>query len=318
VFIAGLLLAATAGSALAQQKWPDKPVRLVVPFPPGGGTDTLSRLVADRLSKENGWNFVVENRPGAGGNIGLDVVAKAASDGYTIGMGQASNLAINPSLYPKMPFDPEKDFAPIVLVSQQPMVLVVAANSPYKSVDDLVKAAKTNKDGLKVGLAGNGTVGHLAGEMFARRANVTFLNVPYKGASPAMVDLMGGQVDLYFGNSQSVMPLIAGGKLRALAVASLNRLKALQSVPTLTESGYPGFEAVTWSGLVAPSIMPAAIVKEINAKANLLLKRPDVQEKLIAEGSEALGGSPQEFAAYIKAERGKWGTVIRDASIKLE
>jgi tripartite-type tricarboxylate transporter receptor subunit TctC len=317
LILGGLILAAATG-AVAQQKWPDKPVRLVVPFTPGGGTDTLSRMVADKLSKENGWNFVVENRPGAGGNIGLDTVAKSAPDGYTIGMGQTANLAINPSLYPKMPFNPAKDFTPVVLVSQQPMVLVVASNSPYKTLADLVKGAKASKDELKVGLAGNGTVGHIAGEMFMRRANVKFLNIPYKGAGPAMVDLMGGQVDLYFGNSQSVMPLISGGKLRPLAVTSAKRLKALQSVPTLAESGYPGFEAVTWSGLVAPANLPAAIVEQINKQTNLLLKRADVLEKLAAEGSEALGGSPQDFGAYMKSEQTKWGTAIHDAGIKLD
>jgi tripartite-type tricarboxylate transporter receptor subunit TctC len=317
LILGGLILAAATGAG-AQQKWPDKPVRLVVPFTPGGGTDTLSRMVADKLSKENGWNFVVENRPGAGGNIGLDTVAKSAPDGYTIGMGQTANLAINPSLYPKMPFNPAKDFTPVVLVSQQPMVLVVASNSPYKTLADLVKGAKASKDELKVGLAGNGTVGHIAGEMFMRRANVKFLNIPYKGAGPAMVDLMGGQVDLYFGNSQSVMPLISGGKLRPLAVTSAKRLKALQSVPTLAESGYPGFEAVTWSGLVAPANLPAAIVEQINKQTNLLLKRADVLEKLAAEGSEALGGSPQDFGAYMKSEQTKWGTAIHDAGIKLD
>jgi tripartite-type tricarboxylate transporter receptor subunit TctC len=315
--LAGLILAATT-SAFAQQKWPDKPVRLVVPFTPGGGTDTLSRMIADKLSKENGWNFVVENRPGAGGNIGLDTVAKSAPDGYTIGMGQTANLAINPSLYPKMPFNPAKDFTPVVLVSQQPMVLVVASNSPYKTLADLVKGARESKEELKVGLAGNGTVGHVAGEMFMRRTNVKFLNIPYKGAGPAMVDLMGGQVDLYFGNSQSVMPLISGGKLRPLAVTSAKRLKALQSVPTLAESGYPGFEAVTWSGLVAPANTPVAIVEQINKQTNLLLKRADVLEKLAAEGSEPLGGSPQDFDAYMKSERTKWGTAIHDGGIKLD
>jgi tripartite-type tricarboxylate transporter receptor subunit TctC len=318
---AGGLVIAAAGSpiAFAEQKWPDKPVKLIVPFPPGGGTDTLSRTIADKLSKEKGWIFVVENRPGAGGNIGLDVVAKAAADGYTIGMGQTANLAINPSLYPKLPFDPAKDFAPITLVAEQAQVLVVSSKSPYKSLADLIKAAKENKDGgLKVALAGNGTVGHLAGELFERKAQVKFLNVPYKGAGPAMIDLLSGQVDLYFGNTQAVIPQIAGGKLRALAVTSAKRVKSLPAVPTLAESGFPGFEAVSWSGLVAPAGTPQAIVESINKEVNLLLKKPDVLERLSAEGSDPLGGSSRDYDALIKAERSKWGNLIREAGIKLE
>ncbi|HWZ47380.1 MAG TPA: tripartite tricarboxylate transporter substrate binding protein [Herbaspirillum sp.] len=320
-FLGSLILAATCAAsaiAIAQEKWPDKPVRLIVPFPPGGGTDMLSRMIGAQLGKENGKAFVVENHPGAGGNIGLDLVAKAAADGYTIGMGQATNLTINPSLYPEMPFDPSKDFVPIVLVAQQPMVLVVASTSPYKSVADLLKGARENKDGLKIGLAGNGTVGYLAGEMLARRANVKLLNIPYKGASPALVDLIGGQFDLYFGNTQSVMALVGSGKLRALAVTSAKRLKALPSVPTLAESGFPGFEAVTWSGLVGPAHMPVAVVAQINQQVNQILQRPDMLEKMTAEGSDALGGSPQDFALYLKSEQTKWSALIHDAGISLK
>ena len=318
--VSGLIMAvAGATSAFAQQKWPDKPVKLIVPFPPGGGTDTLSRTIGDKLSRENGWIFVVENRAGAGGNIGLDVVAKAAGDGYTIGMGQTANLAINPFLYSKMPFDSTKDFKPIVLIAEQAQVLVVSSNSPYKNLADLLKAARENKEGgLKVALAGNGTVGHLAGEMFERKAQVKFLNVPYKGAGPAMIDLMGGQVDLFFGNTQAVIPQIAGGKLRALAVTSAKRARSLPTVPTLAESGFPGFDAVSWSGLVAPASTPHEIVEKINKQVNLLLKKPDVLEKLAVEGSDPLGGSAKEFDAFIKNERTKWGSLIREADIKLD
>lgn len=318
--VSGLMMAAVGmTSASAQHKWPEKPVKLMVPFPPGGGTDTLSRTIADKLSRENGWIFVVENRPGAGGNIGLDVVAKAAGDGYTIGMGQTANLAINPFLYSKMPYDSTKDFKPIVLIAEQAQVLVVSSNSPYKNLADLLKAAKDNKDGgLKVALAGNGTVGHLAGEMFERKAQIKFLNVPYKGAGPAMIDLMGGQVDLFFGNTQAVIPQIAGGKLRPLAVTSAKRAKSLPTVPTLAESGFPGFDAVSWSGLVAPASTPPEMVEKINKQVNLLLKKTDVLEKLAVEGSDPLGGSPQDFDTVIKNERTKWGNLIREAGIKLD
>ncbi|WP_373847813.1 Bug family tripartite tricarboxylate transporter substrate binding protein, partial [Delftia acidovorans] len=202
---AAALATAFPALALAQGEWPQRPVRLVVPFPPGGGTDATSRLVADRLNIAMGWTMVIDNKPGAGGNIGLDAVAKAAPDGYTIGMGQAANLAINPSLYAKMPFDALKDFTPIASVALQPVVLTVRRDSPFKNLQDFIKAAKARPGTYGIAQAGNGTVGHLAGEMLARRAGIEVLQVPYKGANTALTDLMGGQVDLYFGNTVSVM-----------------------------------------------------------------------------------------------------------------
>ncbi|MET1116223.1 MAG: tripartite tricarboxylate transporter substrate binding protein [Comamonas sp.] len=315
---AGAIAAGAAPGSWAQAKYPSRPIRLIVPFPPGGGTDANSRLVAEKLTVLNQWTVVVENRPGAAGNIGLDVVAKAPADGYTIGMGQASNLSINPALYAKMPFDPLKDFTPIVEIAVQPVVLVVRADSPFKTLADFIKAAKAKPDGFSMAHAGNGTVGHLAGEMLTRRAGIEVLQVPYKGAGPAMNELLGGQVQLYFGNSVSVMSQLTGGRVRALAVSSAQRLPVMGDVPTVAEQGFPGFDASTWLGLVGPAGMPADIVARINKEVVAMVARKDVQDKLAAEGNIPVTGTPQQFGAFIKAEHAKWGSLIREANIKLE
>ena len=317
-------LAAASPALFAQQGagtgggYPARPIRFVVPFPPGGGTDTTSRLVAERFATLLGWTVVIDNKPGAGGNIGIDLIAKSAPDGYTIGMGQASNLAINPSLYPKMPFDPLKDLTPIVSIAEQPVVLVVRQDSPLKTLADFVAAAKARPGQVGVAQAGNGTVGHLAGELLERRAGIRVLQVPYKGAGPAMNELLGGQVETYFGNTVSVMGQLASGKVRALAVSSARRVSALPNVPTVAEQGHPGFDATTWLGLVGPAGLPADIVAKINAETVKILARPDVKDKLVQEGSEPTPGTPQQFAAHIRAEHAKWGALIREANIRIE
>jgi tripartite-type tricarboxylate transporter receptor subunit TctC len=261
--------------ATAQGAWPSKPIHFIVPFPPAGGTDVLSRTLAQAIAARTKWVFVVDNKPGAGGDIGLEATAKSPADGYTIAMGQTANLAVNPALYAKMPFDPLKDFAPIALVSSQPLILVVASQSPHKSVKDIVVVAQGKPGSLNMGSPSNGTMGHIAGELFQRRAGVKFTHIPYKGAGAVVTDLMGGSVDLYFGNSQAVATLVAGGRLRALAVTSPKRLAKLPEVPTIAESGYPGFEAATWSGLLAP----AAIVERLNAEVANALQSPDMLKK---------------------------------------
>lgn len=315
---AGVAMAlASSGLVRAQDTWPQKPIRLVVPFPPGGGTDTTSRLIAEKLTTLEHWTLVVDNKPGAGGNIGLDAVAKAVPDGYTIGMGQAANLAINPALYPKMPFDPLKDFTPIVGVAAQPVVLVVRQDSPLRTLADFVKAAKAHDGSMGIAQAGNGTVGHLAGEMLARSAGVRVLQVPYKGAGPAMTDLLGGQVDAYFGNTVSVMPQLTAGKIRALAVTSAQRLTALPSVPTVAEQGFAGFEASTWLGLVGPAGLPADIVTRLSAAVIKVLAGADVRQRLGQEGSLITPMPPAAFAAHIRAEHTKWGALIREAHVRL-
>ena len=319
--IAAAALAVLAGASYAQA-WPAKPIKLVVPFPPGGGTDAVARLVANKLTTQTGWTIVIDNRPGAGGNLGLDAVAKAAPDGYTIGLGQTANLAINPALYSKMPFDPLKDFAAITTVASQPVVLIVNATSPLKTLADVVSASKAKPESLRIGLAGNGTVGHLAGEMLERRADFKMLNVPYKGAGPAMNDLLGNQVELNFANTAAAIPQLAGKKVRALAVSSGQRIRnvpELADVPTVAEAGYPGFDAITWTGFVAPAGTPAPVVDRLHAEVQKVLKDPDIVAKLSAEGSTAMaGGTPRQFADFIKTEHQKWGALIRDAGIKLD
>jgi len=315
---AAIGLGLLAAAAVAQPAWPAKPIRIVVPFPPGGGTDFIARIVAERLAAATGATTVVDNKPGAGGNIGLDAVAKSPADGYTLGLGQTANLAINPHLYSKMPYDALKDFTPVGSVASQPMVLVVTTQSPLRSVADVVAAAKVAPQRVRIGLAGSGTVGHMAGEMLERRAGVQLLNVPYRGAGPAMTDLLGGQFDIYFGNAASVLPQITGGKLRPLAVTSAKRLPALKDVPTMIEAGYPGFEAVTWSGLVAPAGTPAAIVARLNAEIDKILRQPEVLAKLATEGSTATGGSAAEFGESIRAEHQKWGALIQGSNIKID
>lgn len=316
---AAALMAMTASSALAQPApWPAKALRMVVPFTPGGGTDAVARLISERVSTANHWTMVVENKPGAGGNIGLDTVAKAAPDGYTFGMGQTANLAINPALLPSMPFNPKTDLLPVALVAAQPVVLVVPADSPWKSIQDLIKAAKAEPGNIKQGLASTGTVGHLAGEMLSFKAGIKVLNIPYKGAAPAITDLLGKQTHYMFGTPQAVYPMLKGKRLRALAVSSAKRLTILPEVPTVAESGFPGFEAVDWKLIVAPKSTNAEIAKKLNAAVNKALQDPAVLKQLQEEGSTPMGGSLQDAASYLHKEQNSWATLIRDAKIQLE
>jgi len=315
--LSALLLAALPLTALAQA-WPARSIRLICPFPPGGGTDVVSRLVAEKLGAALNGSVIVDNKPGAGGNLGLDQVAKAAPDGYTLGMGQTSNLAINPTLYSSLPFNPLKDFAPVALVASQPMVLVVGANSPYKTLAQLVEAARAKPGSLTMASAGTGTVGHLGGEMFAKRAGIKFLHVPYKGASAALTDVASGEVTLNFPTPPSALPLLRGGKLRALAVTSAQRLPNMPEVPTVAELGYKDFVAEDWKGFVAPAGTPPAIITRLNGLINDALKRPEIRARLADEGSKPLGGTPQDFAALLKVEYPRWGAAVRDSGAKVE
>ncbi|MET1082211.1 MAG: tripartite tricarboxylate transporter substrate-binding protein [Burkholderiales bacterium] len=245
-------------------------------------------------------------------------MAKAPPDGYTIGMGQTANLANNPALYRKMPYDSLKDFAPIALVASQPMVLVVRGEGPYKTLADLISAAKAKPETVKMGSAGAGTIAHLSAELLGRLADVKFLIVHYKGAGPVVTDLLSGTTDFSFSTVPPILSMVRAGKLRALAVSSTKRLSLLPDVPTVDESGYKGFETDSWYGLVATAKTPPTIITQINAEVDKALKRPDVIEKLAAEGSVPLGGSPEKFATYLKAEHAKWGAFIREAGIKMD
>ncbi|MDA8520714.1 tripartite tricarboxylate transporter substrate binding protein [Acidovorax sp. NCPPB 4044] len=315
----GCVAAATfATGAAAQAAWPAKPIRLIVPFPPGGGTDMIARTVAQKLADQNRWNVVVDNRPGAGGNLGVDAAAKSAPDGYTLVMGQTSNLAINPSLYAKLPYDPLKDLVPVALVSSAPIVMAAPANSPYKTFADVVAAAKARPDGITLGYSGNGTVAHLAGELAENAAGIKLRHVPYKGASQAMTDLVGGQIDLYMSAVPTLLGQVRNGKLRAVMITSLKRSDQLPQTPTLAESGYKDFEAASWFGVLAPAGTPAPIVQQLNKAINQALAQPDVAEKLRSEGGDVLGGTPEKFGALLKAEVPRWARIVKDSGASLD
>ena len=316
VFAAVALAAFTA--AAPAQDYPAKPIRLIVPFPPGGGTDIAARTVANKLSETLRWTFVVENKPGAGGNLGVEQAAKAPADGYTLVIGQTSNLAINPALYAKLPYDPLKDLSPIALIVSAPVVLVVAANSPYKSLGDLLAAARRDPGAVTFASPGNGTVSHLAGELLQRASGVKFTHVPYKGAAQAMTDLLGGQVQSFMSSVPSALAQIKGGRLRAIAVTSAKRAAEMPEVPAIAESGYAGFDATTWYGLLAPAGTPAAVIKRLNAEVNRALGMPDVSGRLAAEGGEVLGGSPERFASLLKADHAKWGRIVKESGAKVD
>ena len=312
---AALLVAPTLAFA---QAYPAKPIHLIVPFPPGGGTDLFSRAIAGKLTETLKWTIVVDNKPGAGGNLGVDAAAKSSADGYTMVMGQTSDLAVNPTLYRKLPYDPVKDLTPVVLVASAPIILVVADGSPYRSLADVVSAAKQKPGRLTLATPGNGTVAHLTGVMLQRAAGLELIHVPYKGAAQALPDLMGGQVDLYSSSVSSVIGQIKGGKVRAITVASAKRSPALPNVPTVAEAGYPGFDADSWYGLLMPAGTPQQIVQRVNTEVNRLLALPDLRERIGAEGGEALGGTPERFTALLKADLEKWGNAVRQSGAKVD
>ena len=301
--------------ACAQPSYPTQPIKMIVPFTPGGATDIVSRLVADRISANNkGWVFVVDNKPGASGNIGLDAVAKAKPDGYTIGMGQAANMAINPALYSSMPFDPLKDLTTIALVAEQPLVLVVPANSPWKTLADLVAAGKSKP--LLMASAANGTVGHLTGELLARRAGISIMHIPYKGAGPALTDLMGGRTEFMLPTPQAALQLVKAGKLRALAVTSAKRMSSLPDVPTIDESGFKGFVAIDWKALVAPAGTPPDVIKRLRTEVDKAMQQKETIERMDADGSAPMLVPFAETAQFIKAEHARWGGIVREANVK--
>ena len=318
---ATLGLAAAAlplASAHAQAAYPNKPIRLIVPFPPGGGTDMIARTVAQKLTDMHQWTVVIDNRPGAGGNLGVDAAAKAAPDGYTLVLGQTSNLAINLALYAKMPYDPLKHLTPVALVSSSPIVMVTAATSPYKTFADVVAAAKAKPDGLTLGYSGNGTVSHLAGELAGDAAGIKLRHVPYKGAAQAMTDVVSGQIDLYMSAIPTLIGQVRTGKMRAIAVTSAKRSAQLPQAPTLAESGYKNFEAITWFGVLAPAGTPPAIVQQLNKAINQALQQPETAERLRSEGGEVLGGSVESFQELLKAEIPRWAQIVKASGAGLD
>jgi tripartite-type tricarboxylate transporter receptor subunit TctC len=312
--VAGLAL---AGPAKAQD-YPSKPIRLVVPFAAGGATDVLARLVGERLTASLGQQVVVDNRPGAGGNIGSDIVARAEPDGYTILMGAVGTHAINPSLYPKMPYDPVKDFAPVTLVASVPNVLVVNPEVPAKSVEELIDLAKAKPGELNFASSGNGTSIHLSGELFKAMTGTDIVHVPYKGSGPAVTDLLGGQVQMMFDNMPSSLPHVKAGKLRALGVTSAKRSPALPEVPTIAEAGVPGYDATSWFGILAPAGTPEPVVTRLQGAIVQALGEPEMRQRMADLGAEPVGDTPAEFGQFIAAEIAKWAKVVNDAGVKLE
>ncbi|MEY4438626.1 MAG: hypothetical protein RIQ36_90 [Pseudomonadota bacterium] len=298
--------------------WPSKSIRIVVPFPAGGGTDIVARDVTQKMSMTTKWTFVIDNKPGSGGNLGIDAAAKAAADGYTLVMGQTSNLAINPSLYSKLPYDPVKDLTPIGLVGNAPLVLVVATDSPFKTLGDVIKAAKAQPGFINYATSGNGTVAHLATELLQREAGVKLTHIPYKGATQGINDVIGGQVQLYMSSVPTLLGHIKNGKLRPLAVTAAKRTDDLPQTPTVAESGYKGFEAVTWFGLLGPAKLNTAVVNTANAELNKALNSPDLRKKLEDQGLNVTPGSSDEFGKLIKADITKWAQVVKDSGAKAD
>jgi tripartite-type tricarboxylate transporter receptor subunit TctC len=304
--------------APAQSSYPAQPIRIVVPFPPGGATDIMARAAAQKMNEAWKQSVVVDNRPGAGGNIGSELVAKAPADGYTLEMGTVGTHAINASLYAKMPYDHVKDFTPIVLVAAVPNVLVVHPSVPVNSVQELIAYAKANPGKINFASSGAGTSIHLSGELFKVMAGVQMTHVPYKGSAPALTDLLGGQVQIMFDNLPPSLPHIKAGKLKALAVTTLERAPALPDVPTIAESGLPGFDSSSWFGLLAPAGTSREIVVKVNGEIARWLATPEAKEKLTSIGAIAKGGTPEDFVQHIASETAKWQKVVKESGAKVD
>jgi len=316
--IAALAGVLTFGGAAAADVYPGKPVRIVVPFAAGGAIDIIVRASAQQLSKELGQQMLIDNRPGAGGNIGADMVAKSAADGYTLLAGTSATHGVNPALYAKLPYDARRDFVPIAHIAGVPNVLVVTPASGIRSLDDLVRQARANPGKLSYGSAGSGTSLHLAGELFRSEARVDLLHVPYKGAAPATTDLLGGQITMMFNTVPVALPLIRSGKLTALAVTARQRHFALPDVPTFAEKGYTSVESSTWVGLFAPAGTPREIVDKVAQALERALRDKSVVDLLRQQGAEPQFMGADAFARYVESEIARWGSIVRAAGIKLE
>jgi tripartite-type tricarboxylate transporter receptor subunit TctC len=311
--VASTLMFGTASASAGE--YPDRPIRLLVPGAAGGGMDVVARLVANTMGETLKQAVVVENRPGAAGNIAVNQLAKSPPDGYTIVLGQTSQLAINPSLYGNLPYDPIKDFIPVVLLADAPNVVVVPANSSIKSMADVVTAAKNSPDGLDVTTPGIGTVSHLTAELFSRSAGIKLRHIPSRGANSALIDVVAGRIPLMLSSIPTALGLIQSGQLRAIAVSALVRSPVLPTVPTIAEQGYAGFNAGTWYGLLVPVGTPSDVVKKLNDVGNAALKSPEIVEKVVAEGGIVLGGTSAAFSEKLRVDNAKWSKVIKEAGL---
>lgn len=308
-----------AGASIAAaQTYPDKPVRVVVPFPPGGAADIVARHVTARLTEALGQQFIVDNRAGAGGAIGTEYVARATPDGYTMLMASSSTMSINPHIGARSPYDPNRSFAPVVLIGYAPNVLVVHPSVPARTVKELIALARTKPESLSFASNGTGTLSHLTGELFMQQAKVKLLHVPYKGAAPAVIDTVAGQVSLLFAAYPSIAGQERAGKLRAMAVTSLKRIDIAPQLPTVAEAALPGFESNQWWGFYGPAGLAPAIVERLNAVSNKILQTADMKKRLAHDGAEPGSGTPAQLASYLKADYDKWGKVVAAANIKGE
>ncbi len=313
------LIAAASGSAFAQaDAYPSKPIRIVVGYAPGGSTDIVARLLADKLGQELKQPVIVENRAGAGGNIGGEAVARAAPDGYTLLMAAAAQVVINPFIYPKMPFNPLKDLAPVTLVQNEHNLMVVTPAIPATNLKEFIAYAKANPDKVSFASPGNGSPAHLAGEMMNQAAGLKMLHVPYKGTGAAVTDLLAGNVTMSIDNMPPFVPHVKAGKLRALAVAGDKRASAMPELPTIAEAGLPGYSVQAWKGLMAPAGTPAPVIDKLQAAVVKILASPDLQKRMVDMGAEPVGNSPEQFAAFIQKEGKKWGAVVKSTGTVLE
>ena len=304
--------------SLAQSNYPNKPINFIVPYGAGGGADSRSRQIAQKMSVILSQPIIVDNKPGAGGNIGTEFISRAAPDGYTIGMGNFAPMAVNKTLFGNLRYDPESDLTPIVLVEKGPLVLVVNPASPYKTVKEIVDAAKAKPGELTFSSGGIGGSHQLSAELFKQSAGIDMIHVPYKSGSAGLTDLMAGNVTMMFDQMYSAMPSIKADKLRAIAITSKKRSPLLPNIPSFAEAGYPKVEVLNWQGLIAPKGIPKAIIDKLNAAANEALKDPQLRELMLSQGNEIGGGTPADFAALIKSESAKWSAVVKTASIKPE
>jgi tripartite-type tricarboxylate transporter receptor subunit TctC len=312
------MCAVLAFGAVQAQSYPSKPIRFIVPFPPGGGNDLVARELAQYLAEPLGQPVIVDNRPGASTIIGTELAAKAAPDGHTIFMGNNSTLAINPNLYRKLPYDAVKDFAPVSLLASAPFVLLVHPSLPVRSVKELIALARARPGQLNFGSAGTGITTHLAGEMFNIMARVNMVHIPYKGAGPAMTDLIAGHIQLAFNNVLSALPHVRSGRLRALGVTSAERSRVLPDLPTIAESGLPGYEASVWYAVLAPARTPPQIVSRLNTEFLKVLQQPKVQERLSSDGAAIVGSTPEVLATTIESDIVRWGRIIKQIRLVLD
>ena len=315
-FLLAALLAAS-GTALAQA-WPSKPIRIIVPYPPGGTSDILARAVGQKMSETYGQAVVVENKPGATGNIGADLVAKSPADGYTLLLADIGSLAIAPSVVAALPFDPVKDFAPVIMVAYSPHLLVVHPSVPAKDARELVALAKAKPDSLNFAVSGIGGANHLAGIDFAQRAGIKWTYIPYKGGSQALTDMVGGQSQVMFNGMLATYPFVRDGKLKALAISSAKRFPAAPDIPTVAESGMPGFETGSWQGIVAPAGTPADVVRRLHGTVTTILATPEMKERLDKAGAEVRPMSPAQFGEFIAKEKARWATVVKESGAKFD